>query len=274
MDSDTIVATFRDIQMKVLRNLGQCVNGLLNKIGKVTDFIISIFLNLVTPPIYSREILKAFYQIGWMSLPVLGLTALFTGGALALQIYAGGSRFNAEQVVPAIVAIGMARELGPVLGGLIVAARVASSIAAEIGTMKVTEQLDALTTLSTNPIKYLVVPRVLAATLSLPALIAIGDSIGILGGYLVGINRLDFSSSTYLASTASMLQISDIFSGIIKGVFFGFIIALSGCFNGFYASNGAEGVGKATKSAVVAACVFILATNYILTEAFLIHDRN
>ena len=166
--------------MKVLRNLGQFVNGLLNKIGKVTDFIISIFLNLVTPPIYSREILKAFYQIGWMSLPVLGLTALFTGGALALQIYAGGSRFNAEQVVPAIVAIGMARELGPVLGGLIVAARVASSIAAEIGTMKVTEQLDALTTLSTNPIKYLVVPRVLAATLSLPALIAIGDSIGCL----------------------------------------------------------------------------------------------
>ena len=254
--------------MKVLRNLGQCVNVSLNKIGKVTDFIISIFLNLVTPPIYGREILKAFYQIGWMSLPVLGLTALFTGGALALQIYAGGSRFNAEQVVPAIVAIGMARELGPVLGGLIVAARVASSIAAEIGTMKVTEQLDALITLSTNPIKYLVVPRVLAATLSLPALIAIGDSIGILGGYLVGINRLDFSSSTYLASTASMLQISDISSGIIKGVFFGFIIALSGCFSGFYASNGAEGVGKATKSAVVTACVFILATNYILTEAF------
>ena len=205
--------------MKVLRNLGQRVNVSLNKIGKVTDFIISIFLNLVTPPIYGREILKAFYQIGWMSLPVLGLTALFTGGALALQIYAGGSRFNAEQVVPAIVAIGMARELGPVLGGLIVAARVASSIAAEIGTMKVTEQLDALITLSTNPIKYLVVPRVLAATLSLPALIAIGDSIGILGGYLVGTNRLDFSSSTYLASTASMLQISDISSGIIKGVF-------------------------------------------------------
>lgn len=254
--------------MKVLRNLGQCVTGSLTKIGKVTDFIISISLNLVTPPIYGREILKAFYQIGWMSLPVLGLTALFTGGALALQIYAGGSRFNAEQVVPAIVAIGMARELGPVLGGLIVAARVASSIAAEIGTMKVTEQLDALITLSTNPIKYLVVPRVLAATLSLPALIAIGDSIGILGGYLVGINRLDFSSSTYLASTASMLQISDISSGIIKGVFFGFIISLSGCFSGFYASNGAEGVGKATKSAVVAACVFILATNYILTEAF------
>ena len=187
---------------------------------------------------------------------------------MALQIYAGGSRFNAEQVVPAIVAIGMTRELGPVLGGLIVAARVASSIAAEIGTMKVTEQLDALITLSTNPIKYLVVPRIIAATLSLPALIAVGDSIGILGGYLVGVNRLDFSSSTYLASTASMLQFSDIYSGIVKGVFFGFIISVSGCYSGFNSSNGAEGVGKATKSAVVTACVFILATNYVLTEAF------
>jgi phospholipid/cholesterol/gamma-HCH transport system permease protein len=210
LDSDIIVYTFRDVKMKIFRSLGKSVNIFLKKVGGVTKFIISIFSNLITLPIYGGEIVKAFFQIGWMSLPVLGLTALFTGGALALQIYAGGSRFNAEQVVPAIVAIGMARELGPVLGGLIVAARVASSIAAEIGTMKVTEQLDALTTLSTNPIKYLVIPRIIAATLSLPALIAVGDSIGILGGYLVGVNRLDFSSSTYLASTASMLQFSDI----------------------------------------------------------------
>ena len=254
--------------MRILRNLGKSANIFLQKIGRVTKFIILIFSNLFTPPTYGGEILKAFFQIGWMSLPVLGLTALFTGGALALQIYAGGSRFNAEQVVPAIVAIGMARELGPVLGGLIVAARVASSIAAEIGTMKVTEQVDALITLSTDPIKYLAVPRVLAATLSLPVLIAIGDSIGILGGYLVGINRLDFSSSTYLTSTASMLQISDISSGLVKGAFFGLIIPVSGCYCGFHSSNGAEGVGKATKSAVVAACVFILAANYILTEVF------
>ena len=229
--------------MKIFRSLGKSVNIFLKKVGGVTKFIISIFSNLITLPIYGGEIVKAFFQIGWMSLPVLGLTALFTGGALALQIYAGGSRFNAEQVVPAIVAIGMTRELGPVLGGLIVAARVASSIAAEIGTMKVTEQLDALTTLSTNPIKYLVIPRIIAATLSLPALIAVGDSIGILGGYLVGVNRLDFSSSTYLASTASMLQFSDIYSGIVKGVFFGFIISISGCYSGLNSSNGAEGVG-------------------------------
>ena len=149
--------------MKILRSVGKSFNIFLQKVGGVTKFIISIFSNLITLPIYGGEIAKTFFQIGWMSLPVLGLTALFTGGALALQIYAGGSRFNAEQVVPAIVAIGMTRELGPVLGGLIVAARVASSIAAEIGTMKVTEQLDALITLSTNPIKYLVVPRIIAA---------------------------------------------------------------------------------------------------------------
>ena len=254
--------------MKILRSVGKSFNIFLQKVGGVTKFIISIFSNLITPPIYGKEIVKAFFQIGWMSLPVLGLTALFTGGALALQIYAGGSRFNAEQVVPAIVAIGMTRELGPVLGGLIVAARVASSIASEIGTMKVTEQLDALITLSTNPIKYLVIPRIIAATLSLPVLIAVGDSIGILGGYVVGVNRLDFSSSTYLVSTASMLQFSDIYSGIVKGVVFGFIISVSGCYSGFNSSNGAEGVGKATKSAVVTACVFILATNYVLTEAF------
>ena len=254
--------------MKILRSIGKSFNIFLKKVGGVTKFIISIFSNLITLPIYGGEIVKAFFQIGWMSLPVLGLTALFTGGALALQIYAGGSRFNAEQVVPAIVAIGMTRELGPVLGGLIVAARVASSIAAEIGTMKVTEQLDALITLSTNPIKYLVIPRIIAATLSLPVLIAVGDSIGILGGYVVGVNRLDFSSSTYLVSTASMLQFSDIYSGIVKGVFFGFIISVSGCYSGFNSSNGAEGVGKATKYAVVTACVFILATNYLLTEAF------
>ena len=166
--------------MKILRSVGKSFNIFLQKVGGVTKFIISIFSNLITLPIYGGEIAKAFFQIGWMSLPVLGLTALFTGGALALQIYAGGSRFNAEQVVPAIVAIGMTRELGPVLGGLIVAARVASSIAAEIGTMKVTEQLDALITLSTNPIKYLVVPRIIAATLSLPALIAVGDSLSLI----------------------------------------------------------------------------------------------
>jgi phospholipid/cholesterol/gamma-HCH transport system permease protein len=137
----------------------------------------------------------------------VGLTALFTGGALALQIYAGGARFNAETVVPSIVAIGIVRELGPVLGGLMVAGRVAASIAAEIGTMKVTEQIDALVTLSTHPMKYLTVPRVVAAVLTLPILVAIGDVIGIMGGFLVGVARLDFNAAAYMTNTIDFLEV-------------------------------------------------------------------
>ena len=207
-------------------------------------------------------------QIGWLSLPVVGLTAFFTGGALALQIYAGGARFSAEAVVPSIVAIGMVRELGPVLGGLMVAARVASSIAAEIGTMKVTEQIDALVTLSTDPMKYLTLPRVLAATLSLPILVAVGDAIGIFGGFLVGVNRLDFNSAAYLKNTVDFLETADVVSGMVKGAVFGFIVASMGCYHGMNSGRGAQGVGRATKSAVVAASVLILAANYILTEVF------
>ncbi|HEY0275496.1 MAG TPA: ABC transporter permease, partial [Paenirhodobacter sp.] len=198
----------------------------------------------------------------------VGLTAIFTGGALALQIYAGGARFNAESLVPSIVALGITRELGPVLGGLMVAARVASSIAAEIGTMKVTEQIDALTTLSTHPMKYLTVPRVLAATLTLPLLVAVGDSIGIMGGYLVGISRLDLNGANYIKNTVNFLQFWDVGSGIVKGAVFGFFIALLGCYHGMNSSRGAQGVGAATKTSVVAASVLILATNYILTELF------
>ncbi|MDP5345148.1 MAG: ABC transporter permease, partial [Paracoccaceae bacterium] len=204
----------------------------------------------------------------YFSLPVVGLTALFTGGALALQIYAGGARFSAEAVVPSIVAIGMTRELGPVLGGLMVAARVASSIAAEIGTMKVTEQIDALVTLSTHPMKYLTLPRVLAATLAVPVLVAVGDSIGIMGGFLVGVNRLGFNEAAYLKNTADFLELWDITSGLIKGAVFGFLVALMGCYYGMQSGRGAQGVGRATKSAVVAASVLILAANYLLTELF------
>ena len=167
-----------------LAAIGRSTLGLLAAIGRVALFFLQAVSHILRPPWYPREFAVQLIQIGWLSLPVVGLTALFTGGALALQIYAGGSRFNAEAVVPSIVAIGMARELGPVLGGLMVAGRVASAIAAEIATMKVTEQIDALVTLSTNPMKYLTVPRLLAATLTLPVLVAAGDSIGIFGGYI------------------------------------------------------------------------------------------
>ncbi|MGX9353823.1 MlaE family ABC transporter permease [Roseobacteraceae bacterium S113] len=251
-----------------LAAIGATVLGLLAAIGRVTLFALETISHLLRPPFYWREFGQALIQIGWLSLPVVGLTALFTGGALALQIYAGGARFNAEAVVPSIVAIGMVRELGPVLGGLMVAARVASSIAAEIGTMKVTEQIDALVTLSTHPMKYLTVPRVLAATLSVPILVAVGDSIGIFGGYLVGTTRLEFNAAAYLKNTVDFLEFWDIASGLVKGAVFGFLVALMGCYYGMNSGRGAQGVGRATKAAVVSASVLILASNYILTEVF------
>ena len=252
----------------VLARLGRTVLGSLAIVGRIAIFAGETVSHLMRPPFYTREFLQALVQIGWLSLPVVGLTALFTGGALALQIYAGGARFNAEAVVPSIVAIGIVRELGPVLGGLMVAARVASSIAAEIGTMKVTEQIDALVTLSTNPMKYLTLPRVLAATLAVPVLVAVGDSIGILGGWIVGVTRLDFNSATYLRNTLDFLETWDVASGLVKGAVFGFLVALMGCYHGMQSGRGAQGVGRATKSAVVAASVLILAANYILTELF------
>jgi phospholipid/cholesterol/gamma-HCH transport system permease protein len=251
-----------------LAALGRAVLGALASIGRVARFAADIVSHLVRPPFYLREFLQQLLQIGWLSLPVVGLTALFTGGALALQIYAGGARFNAEAVVPSIVAIGMVRELGPVLGGLMVAARVASSIAAELGTMKVTEQIDALTTLSTDPLKYLAVPRLLAATLAVPVLVGIGDVIGILGGFTVGVNRLGFNAATYMANTRDFLEFWDVGSGLVKGAVFGALIALMGCWFGMNSGRGAQGVGRATKSAVVAASVLILASNYVLTELF------
>ena len=254
--------------IRLLASLGRAVMGALASIGAVVVYAAQTVSHLFRPPFYPREFFNALIQIGWLSLPVVGLTAFFTGGALALQIFAGGSRYGAEEVVPSIVAIGMVRELGPVLGGLMVAARVASSIAAEIGTMKVTEPIAALTTLSTNPMKYLTLPRVLAATLAVPVLVAVGDSIGIFGGYVVGVNRLDFNAATYIKNTVDFLEGWDIVSGLVKGAAFGFIVATMGCYHGMNSGRGAQGVGRATKSAVVSASVLIFAANYILTELF------
>ena len=251
-----------------LAAIGRSTLGLLSAIGQVTLYAGQAISHMLRPPFYPREFLAQLLQIGWLSLPVVGLTALFTGGALALQIYAGGSRFNAEAVVPQIVAIGIVRELGPVLGGLMVAGRVAAAIAAEIGTMKVTEQIDALVTLSTHPLKYLTVPRLLAATLSLPVLVGVGDAIGIFGGYLVSTTRLGFNEAAYLRNTADFLEVWDITSGLIKGAAFGFIVALMGSYHGMNSGRGAQGVGRATTNAVVSASILILATNYLLTELF------
>ena len=248
--------------------VGRSTLALLAAIGRVTIYAGQTVSHLLRPPFYPKEFLHALLTIGFFSLPVVAMTAVFTGAALALQIYDGGARFSAEAVVPQIVAIGMVRELGPVLGGLMVAGRVGASVAAEIGTMKVTEQIDALVTLSTHPMKYLTVPRVLAATVSLPVLVFVGDVIGIMGGYLVGVGRLGFNGSVYLQNTADFLTAGDVVSGLVKAAVFGFIVALMGCYHGMNSGRGAQGVGRATTNAVVSSSVMILAANYILTGVF------
>jgi len=251
-----------------LRALGSISLARLRTVGALVLFAGRGLWCAVTPPWYGREILRQFLEIGYRSLPVVGLTALFTGAVLALQIYVGGSRLNAESVIASIVAVGITRELGPVIGGLMVAGRVGAAIAAEIGTMRVTEQIDALDTLSTDPFRYLVAPRLIAATLSLPILIGIADLLGILGGLLVGVERLGFQASAYLRSTVDFLTPGDVVSGLVKAVAFGFVIALLGCFNGFRSSGGAQGVGRATTNSVIASSMMILAFNYALTEVF------
>jgi len=251
-----------------LAAIGAAVLGALAALGRFAIFTGQTISHLVRPPFYGGAFGQALIQIGYFSLPVVGLTAFFTGGALALQIYSGGARCSAEAVVPQIVAIGMVRELGPVLVGLMIAARVTSSIAAEIATMKVTEQIDALVTLSTHPMKYLTLPRVLAATLMMPILVAVGDTIGIFGGYLVSTQRLGFNAASYIQNTVDFLETLDIMSSLVKGAVFGFIAALVGCYYGMHSTRGAMGVGRATKGAVVAASVLILAANFFLTEAF------
>ncbi len=248
--------------------IGRATLGLFESIGTLVLFALTAVSHMFRPSFYFGALGRQLLHIGFYSLPVVGLTALFTGGALALQIYSGGSRFNAEAVVPSVVAIAMVRELGPVLGGLMVAGRVSASIAAELGTMRVTEQIDALTTLSTNPMKYLVAPRIMAATLVMPVLVFIGDTIGIMGGFLVGTQRLAFNGSTYLQNTWDFLEIQDVTSGLAKAAVFGFIVALMGCYHGYNSGRGAQGVGRATTNAVVSASVLILASNYLLTELF------
>lgn len=251
-----------------LASIGRSTLQLLAATGRLAMFAGNALSHVVRPPYYPVELGRQLLSIGYFSLPVVGMTALFTGAALALQIWAGGARFNAGTVVPSIVAIGIVRELGPVLGGLMVAGRVSSSIAAEIGTMRVTEQIDALTTLSTDPMKYLVLPRVLAGLIAVPALVAVGDVIGIFGGYLIGINRLGFNSGAYIKNTLDFLTATDIASSLTKACAFGFILTLMGCYHGYHSGRGAQGVGSATTNAVVSASILILAANYLLTEAF------
>src|SRR5580704_9071339 len=202
--------------MNFLAAIGRAVLTLLADIGRLSIFTARALAACVSPPVYGRLILAQVVRIGYFSLPVVGLTAFFTGGALALQIYLGGNRYGAEAIVPQIVVLGITRELGPVIAGLMVAGRVAAAIAAEIGTMRVTEQIDALTTLATNPVKYLVVPRLVASVLTLPLLVLIADPIGVFGGYVVATESLGFNGAVYLKNTANFVTQEDVVSGLVK----------------------------------------------------------
>jgi phospholipid/cholesterol/gamma-HCH transport system permease protein len=254
--------------MNVLATIGRVTLAFMTITGRLAIFTADAISHCVRPPVYWLLILQQMLRIGYFSLPVVGLTAFFTGAVLCLQIFIGGNRFGSEAIVPQIVVLGITRELGPVIAGLMVAGRVAAAIAAEIGTMRVTEQIDALTTLSTNPIKYLVTPRLVAALVTMPILVAVADSIGVLGGYVVATKSLGFNGAVYLKNTHDYVTNGDIQSGLVKAAVFGFVIALMGCYNGFHSKGGAQGVGQATTNAVVSASILILAANYVLTSVF------
>lgn len=254
--------------MRFIQGVGRTFLNGLEAIGKVTLFTLKSVLLSVQPPYFPRLILKQMIEIGFYSLPVVGMTAVFTGMVLALQSYTGFSRFNAEAAIPNVVVISLTRELGPVLAGLMVAGRVGAAMAAELGTMRVTEQIDALSTLNTNPFKYLVAPRLIAGLIMLPILVLIADIIGVAGGYLVSVLKLGFNQGTYLKNTVDFLRTLDVVSGLVKAGVFGFIVALMGCYHGYNSRGGAQGVGKATTNAVVTASILILICNYIVTELF------
>jgi phospholipid/cholesterol/gamma-HCH transport system permease protein len=245
--------------------LGSVVIGLFASLGRLARFAGQVLQRALSPPWYPGQVITQMLVIGWFSLPVVGLTALFTGSALAQQIFIGGSRFNAAATVPAVTVIGVVRELGPVLGGLMVAGRVASAMAAELGTMRVTEQIDALATLRTDALRWLVVPRLLAAVLMMPCLVLVSNALGVMGGWLLATRRLGFNSAQYLETTARFLEWDDVQSSLVKAAVFGFLLALMGCFHGFHCRGGAAGVGRATTNAVVSSFILILLANLVIT---------
>ena len=254
--------------MRFVATIGRIFLSFLASAGRLTIFAGLSVSHIVRPPYYPRLLLRQIIEIGYYSLPVIGLTAVFTGMVLALQSYTGFARFNAEGAVATVVVLSITRELAPVLTGLMVAGRIGAAMAAEIGTMRVTEQIDALSTLATNPYKYLIAPRLLAGLIMLPCCVLIADIIGVFGGYLVAVHKLGFNPAVYLKNSWQFLELVDVISGLVKAGVFGFLIALMGCYHGFHSKGGAQGVGSATTNAVVSASILILGCNYLITEAF------
>ena len=251
-----------------LQALGTAPVGFIVSLGYFSQFVAKSVYNCFIPPFYLRLFGKQFLNIGFYSLPVVGLTTLFAGMVIAIQTYSGISEYGAESVVASVVLISVTRELAPVLSALMVAGRIGAAMAAEIGTMRVTEQIDALVTLSANPFRYLIAPRIWAAVVVMPLLVLFGDIIGIFGGYLVGVYKLDFNPANYIINTVDFMKSTDIVMGMVKAGVFGFIIAVMGCYHGYRSKGGAQGVGEATTNAVVTASILILIFNYLITELF------
>lgn len=250
----------------VLENFGIRVFRAVEDLGNIFLLFLEFAAWLFRRPSEIRNIVKQMEEVGIKSIPVVLVTATFTGMVLALQSYSGFQRFQATSFVGSVVALSITRELGPVFAGLMVSGRVGASMAAELGTMKVTEQIDALVTLATNPVKYLVVPRVVAATLVLPVLVIFADLVGILGGYFVSVYLLGANPYVYSEKTFQYLELRDIYTGLVKASVFGLLIALISCYHGFIAQGGAEGVGRATTRAVVTSSMMVLISDYFMTS--------
>ncbi len=252
--------------MAVFEFFGRLALTLFEGVGRFFELLFQTFLGLVRPPWDVRAIAFQVIRVGVDSVPVVFLTTLFTGGVMALQTFTGFARFNAEGFVGSVVALSMLRELAPVLTGLMVAGRAGSAMAAEIGSMRVSEQIDALIAFATDPVQYLFVPRVLAGIIVVPMLVVIGDAIGIFGGYLVAVKILGANPVVYIDNSFQFLQPNDLWSGLIKAAVFGGLLTLIGCQQGFDTKGGAEGVGRSTTTAVVMGSLAILIADFFLTK--------
>ncbi len=246
--------------------IGQMAENFVRITGEIFLMLYEAIRWMFVPPFKLRNIFKQMEFVGVKSMFVVLLTGSFTGMVLALQSYNALKRFGAESLVGPTVALSMARELGPVLTGLMVTGRAGSAMATELGTMRVTEQIDALYTMAVNPIKYLVMPRILAGILMLPVLTVIADFIGVAGGYFIGVHVLGINPGVYIGRTIDFVKVEDIFDGITKSFFFGLILSLVACYQGFYTKGGAEGVGRAATQSVVMSSVLILVADYFLTS--------
>ncbi len=252
----------------LLGAVGSATLSTLGAAGSLAIFAIAGLSHVVRPPFYFRLFWRAFINFAYFSLPVVALTAIFSGMVIALQSYTGFARYGATSAIANIVLISVVRELAPVLAGLMVAGRVGAAMSAELGTMRVTDQIDALRTLSTDPMKYLVAPRLLAGLLALPLLVLVADILGVMGGFIVATLKLGFNPHTYIENSLNFLQWNDVALSLAKACVFGFIVSLMGCYYGYNSRGGAEGVGAATTSAVVSASILILSFDYVLTELF------